>query len=459
MSVEFNKEYELGDFVYFANEKINAEKVSQEKYISTENMVLDRGGVEKASKLPSVLKFNSFQKTDTLFSNIRTYFRKVWMASFDGGASADVLVFRTKDENVLDPAYLYYLISNKDFSDYSVLTAKGVKMPRGDKTAMMQYKFLLPDPEKQLKYALILKSIDHKIENNRRMNETLEGMAQAIFKSWFVDFDPVHAKVESFKNSGSEEDARIAAMCAISGKTADALAQLKSENPDDYAQLASTADAFPSTFTDSPLGQIPKGWEVKNISDFGKVICGKTPSKSNKEYYGSDVPFIKIPDMHSNVFATQTTDSLSAKGAQSQKNKFVPKGSICVSCIATVGKVVIASQESQTNQQINSIIPDKAEYSYFLFFAMKSLEKVFHDLASGGSATLNMNTSTFSKVQLIKPEENILEIYHSCIEESMYKILQNDLENQSLAETRDALLPKLLSGEIDVSALSNMEDL
>ncbi len=455
MSVEFNKEYELGDFAYFSNEKINAKEVAQEEYISTENMVVDRGGVEKASKLPSVSKFNSFQKTDTLFSNIRTYFRKVWMAAFDGGASADVLVFRTKDENILDPAYLYYLISNKDFSDYSVLTAKGVKMPRGDKTAMMQYKFFLPDPEKQLQYASALKSLDDKIENNRRMNETLEGMAQAIFKSWFVDFDPVHAKIEALKNGGSEDDARIAAMCAISGKTADVLAQLKSENPDDYAQLAHTADAFPSSFTVSPLGQIPEGWEVTAISDFGQVICGKTPSKSNKEYYGSDVPFIKIPDMHSNVFATQTTDNLSKKGSQSQKNKFIPKGSICVSCIATVGKVVITSQESQTNQQINSIIPDKAEYSYFLFFAMKSLEKVFHDLASGGSATLNMNTSTFSKVQLINPEENILEIYHSCIEESMYKILQNDLENQSLAETRDALLPKLLSGEIDVNKVGN----
>ena len=117
-----------------------------------------------------------------------------------------------------------------------------------------------------------LKSLDHKIENNRRMNETLEGMAQAIFKSWFVDFDPVHAKAEVIKNGGSEDDVRSCAMCAISGKTADALAHLKSETPDDYAGLATTADAFPSSFTDSALGQIPEGWEVKPFEKLSLTI-------------------------------------------------------------------------------------------------------------------------------------------------------------------------------------------
>lgn len=442
MSVEFNKEYELGDFAYFSNEKISAEEVSQEEYISTENMVVDRGGVEKASKLPSVSKFNSFQKTDTLFSNIRTYFRKVWMASFDGGASADVLAFRTKDENALDPAYLYYLISNKDFSDYSVLTAKGVKMPRGDKTAMMQYKFLLPDPEKQLQYASALKSLDDKIENNRRMNETLEGMAQAIFKSWFVDFDPVHAKVEALKNGGSEDAASIAAMCAISGKTAEALAQLKSENPDDYAQLATTADAFPSSFIDSDLGQIPEGWEVTTFGEVSNCFDNKRIPLSKRQreerpgnipYYGatSVMDYVDEP-IFDGIYLLLGEDGSVLKENGTPFTQYI------------WGKSWV-NNHAHVLQGTNGISTE-----HLLTFINRTNIAAYIT----GAVQLKLNQRNMNSIQFFQANQSVNQAFDARLQALFAAYRNNSVENQSLAETRDALLPKLLSGEIDVMGVN-----
>uniref|UniRef100_UPI002B06162A restriction endonuclease subunit S n=1 Tax=Klebsiella variicola TaxID=244366 RepID=UPI002B06162A len=119
-------------------------------------------------------------------------------------------------------------------------------------------------------------------------------------------------------------------------------------------------------------------WEEKTLADFGKVVCGKTPSKKKSEYYGNDIPFLKIPDMHGRVFISSTEDNLSLLGAESQLNKLLPEGSLCVSCIATVGLVCITSKPMQTNQQINSIIPKSSKYLYFLFLLMKSINDELH---------------------------------------------------------------------------------
>ncbi len=300
-------------------------------------------------------------------------------------------------------------------------------------------------------------ALEDKINLNHQVNQTLEQMAQAIFKSWFVDFDPVKAKIAALEAGGSEDDALLAAMQAIAGSALFAtdaadtdaqtqLARLQAEHPEQYSTLRATAELFPSAMQESELGEIPEGWNIATLADFGGVVCGKTPSKQKAEYYGSAVPFIKIPDMHGNVFVTKANEYLSSEGAASQPKKSIPKGSVCVSCIATVGLVVIAIEDSHTNQQINSIVPKKHVYTPYLYFRMQSLNKHLHDLASGGSATLNLNTSTFSKIQIIKPAEAVLEKYHEVTAQLLNKILEGSLESQALAELRDALLPKLLSG-------------
>ena len=293
--------------------------------------------------------------------------------------------------------------------------------------------------------AAALKSVDDKIDLNRRINQTLEAMAQAIFQSWFVDFDPVQAKIAA-KAEG--RDPLRAAMSAVSGK---ADAELDALPQEQYEQLAATAALFPDEMEASELGDIPEGWAINHISQFGDVVCGKTPSKANPEFFGEGIPFIKIPDMHNSVYVVSPSEQLSASGVASQAKKTIPSGSICVSCIATVGKVVITHEPSQTNQQINSIVPRHPQYTIYLYFQMRGKEKVFHDLASGGSATLNMNTSTFSKVCVLAPAFNVLEEFSVIVGPLFSEILVRQKESALLSEARDTLLPKLLSGELSVA--------
>ena len=311
---------------------------------------------------------------------------------------------------------------------------------------------LKPNSEEHLQNTIEqLSSLDKKIQLNTQINQTLEQIAQALFKSWFVDFDPVRAKVQALSDGLSLEQAELAAMQAISGKTPEELTALSQTQPDRYAELAEAAKAFPCEMVTVDGGEMPKGWNLKALSDLGQIICGKTPSKSNKEFYGNDVPFIKIPDMHNQVFITQTTDNLSVAGANSQSKKYIPPKSICVSCIATVGLVSMTSKPSHTNQQINSIIPNDEKTSEFLYLSLKqpSMTKYLKDLASGGSATLNLNTSTFSKIEIITPSKEIIDIFHKKVVYAFEKVLANSIENKRLAEIRDLLLPNLLNGESD----------
>ncbi|HHF3827710.1 TPA: restriction endonuclease subunit S [Haemophilus influenzae] len=344
------------------------------------------------------------------------------------------------------PRFIYYLLKSIDFTSFNVGT--GVPTLNRNHLSSILISDLGIDKEKEI--ANILGSLDQKIQLNTQINQTLEQIAQALFKSWFVDFDPVRAKVQALSGGLSLERAELAAMQAISGKTPEELTALLQTQPDRYAELAETAKAFPCEMVEVDRVEVPKGWNLKALSDLGQIICGKTPSKSNKEYYGNEVPFIKIPDMHNQAFITQTTDNLSLSGANSQSKKYIPPKSICVSCIATVGLVSMTSKPSHTNQQINSIIPNNDNTSEFLYLSLKqpSMTKYLKDLASGGNATLNLNTSTFSKIEIITPSKEIIDIFHNKAVYAFEKVLSKSIENKRLAEIRDLLLLRLLNGEI-----------
>ena len=154
--------------------------------------------------------------------------------------------------------------------------------------------------------------------------------------------------------------------------------------------------------------------------------------------------------MHGNIFLFETADSLTEEGKQSQANKTLPPKSICVSCIATVGLVSINAKESQTNQQINSIIPQKDYYRYFLYLTMKSYKDLLHSMASGGTATLNLNTGNFSKIPILYPGDNFLLAFQREVEPYFDKIFINQTQIQTLEKLRDTLLPKLMSGVVRV---------
>lgn len=387
---------ELQDICSYVKTKVETSNYSIEDYISTENMLPEKGGITVASSFPSG-KVTEFQENDILISNIRPYFKKIWKADRRGCCSNDVLCIRAN--NNVDAEFLYYLLSQDLFFAYVMSGANGSKMPRGDKQQIMNWEIELPsEKEDQRRIASILSSLDRKIELNNKINADLEEMAQAIFKNWFVDFEP-------FKD----------------GK-----------------------------FVDSELGMIPEGWKVGCLGDMGAVVCGKTPSKTNSNYYGGDIPFIKIPDMHGNVFVENSEDRLTEEGSLSQIKKLIPPYSLMVSCIATVGLVSINTKPSHTNQQINTVIPHNKSALFYLYQHIKNNEEFLKNMGRGGTTTLNVNTKSFSNIRLLIPSEIALEQFHGIVEGLFKKIEQNLHESRTLSLLRDTLLPRLMSGELEV---------
>lgn len=177
--------YKLSDICFYVKGKVDVSGLTDADYISTENMMPNKGGVTIASSLPSTAQTQAYRKDDVLVSNIRPYFKKIWFADCNGGCSNDVLVFRAKEDT--DARFLYYVLADDAFFDYSTATSKGTKMPRGDKTPIMQYEVPHFDLPIQKKIAGILADIDNKISLNNNINKNLEQQAQAIFDDMFPD--------------------------------------------------------------------------------------------------------------------------------------------------------------------------------------------------------------------------------------------------------------------------------
>ena len=309
--------------------------------------------------------------------------------------------FRLKlKEKLLRPDFFVYFFHTR-LGQYRILmNASQVGVPALARPTSTFKEVYVPVPpiERQNEIMNILSSLDDKIELNRRINENLEQQAQALFKSWFVDFEP-------FRDG---------------------------------------------EFVESEQGMIPKGWRVGTLSDYGSIICGKTPPKAESTFYGGNIPFIKIPDMHNNVFVIESEDHLSSSGDESQIGKRIPPYSILVSCIATVGLVCMNTQMSHTNQQINTIVPKFSRYRYYLYQKLSSMKEQLINLGRGGTATLNVNTKQFGSIRVLKPLDKVLEDYTNIITSIYNKIEINYQESRRLATLRDTLLPRLMSGEIKV---------
>jgi len=204
---------------------------------------------------------------------------------------------------------------------------------------------------------------------------------------------------------------------------------------------------FRHYFIDNPEA---KNWKRGVISDLGEVVTGKTPSKKNQKFFGDEVAFLKVPDMHKTPIVIKTSDNLSLMGAESQKAKYIPKWSTCVSCIATVGVVSLAGKNMQTNQQINSIVPRKPCFKFFNYFLMRHKSDYIKTLASSGSATPNLNMGHFSNITVAIPDRELLKDFDIRVSHLFLHMENNLQENETLMNIRDSLLPKLISGEIEV---------
>ncbi len=451
------KEFWNGDIPW-----ISASSMHDTRLIDSDHKVTEEGlrNGTRLAKKDSVLLL---VRGSTLHQRI-----PIGIAERDIAFNQDVKAIVSKCEDI-DQWYLLYWFLSKEKELLAAVGHTGIGAGKLDTPFLQDLNISVPDEKLRKQITSTAKTLDDKIALNRKLNETLEEMARALFQSWFVDFDPVKAKLAAVRHG---RDPDRACMAALSGKLRIPSGKPKPETLDEQLpsaeeldsaiaalddlptttteSLAKIAAHFPSDFQESELGLIPEGWEVKPVSDFGKVVCGKTPTKKNKKFYGDEMPFLKIPDMHGQVFAITTNDKLSRDGGKSQQNKEIPPYSVCVSCIATVGKVAITCEPTHTNQQINSVVPSSKQSLYYLYFTFLDMEKELHDLASGGSATLNLNTGNFSKIIILKPAGSVIESFHQLVGNQFESIKLFQYQSQTLAKLRDTLLPKLLSGELTV---------
>lgn len=313
---------------------------------------------------------------------------------------ASYLIRYQIDQTKANSSFVSYQLMSDWYWQHVHSVMGGSAQPNANAKQLGSFQFNLPPLPIQRRIAEILGRLDDKIEANRRINRTLEAMAQALYKHWFVDFGP-------FQDGA---------------------------------------------FVESELGLIPKGWGVGRVADFGDIVTGKTPPTKEDAYFGDDVPFIKIPDMHGQVFVSQTSSRLSKLGAESQSKKYIPARSICVSCIATAGLVCLTSESSQTNQQINSIVPLNDSWAEFIYCQMSELGEHIRLLGSSGSATLNLNKNDFSNIRVLLPPNDVVVQFHSQVSSWFSQILNCYEESRQLAAIRDYLLPRLLSGGLSVEA-------
>lgn len=356
---------------------------------------------------------------------------------------------RANTQHQVYPEYIGYYLRSQSFRGGMLALSSMSTRASLNNEMIGRLEVILPPIDIQKIIANALKCLDDKIALNRRINQTLEAMAQAIFKSWFVDFHPVKAKIAAIEQG---EDSLRAAMRAISGKTDAELDQMPREHHD---QLAATAALFPDAMEESELGDIPKGWTHGVLGD----VCSFTAGSAFKpEHQGStegDYPFIKVSDMNlaGNEVFIQSANNYVSKAQQSEmKAKLHPLGA---TVFAKIGVALISNRRRLLttptiidNNLMSASPVDGKSGAYFLYSMLSTID--FNTLVSG-TALPYLNVSDLKKITIVRPPYDV-----GCNFErkasSIFSMMQALAEQSStLADTRDNLLPKLLSGEVELS--------
>ena len=351
-------------------------------------------------------------------------------------------------EGILDNGFLYYFLKN-NISELKQKT-HGAVFDTITRDTFEHIQISYPDLDTQKEIAKNLGSFDDKIQLNTQINQTLEQIAQALFKSWFVDFDPVRAKVQALSDGLSLEQAELAAMQAISGKTPEELTALSQTQPDRYAELAETAKAFPCEMVEVDGVEVPKGWEYKPADELFDIGIGKTPPRKETEWFSTnpdDMQWISIKDMgNSGVFITESSEFLTNQAVDKFNIRKIPENTVLLSFKLTVGRVSITTCKTTTNEAIAHFkITDKSflttEYLY-LFFQQFD----FNSLGSTSSIATAVNSKTIKGIEILIPNEELIKAFQMKISNIFAQIKNLTMENKNLVETRDLLLPKLLNG-------------
>ena len=349
---------------------------------------------------------NKLQRNDVIIATVGSHpnlvnssaGRSVIVNSFVEGfyLNQNAVCIRTKDEEILDQLFWGYYSKYYLFQNYIQMRGKGAaNQMRIAISAIKNYQMPLPPINVQRHIASILSRYDSLIENYQKQIKLLEEAAQRLYKEWFIDL------------------------------------------------------RFPGHENTKIVDGLPEGWERKKVGEIGTVITGKTPSTSNKENYGGSIPFITIPDMHTGIYPVSSV-FLSEKGAESQSKKYIPQGALIVSCIGTAGLVCITKERCQTNQQINSLILDDKEMLHYMYFVFLSLKEHLNNIGSNGATMTNVNKSKFEGIDIVVPSSCIIRDFSQRTTPYFENIKSLQSQLCLLTEARDRLLPKLMSGEIEI---------
>jgi len=396
------KPYEFGKAVSF-NPKVKFQKGEQYTFIEMDDVNADdKFATGKGKRIFTTGSCSKFRNNDVLFARITPCLdnKKIATAAIGenevGFGSTEFIILRAK-ENVTVQEYVHYLSKSEYIIQNAINSYVGASgRQRADAKFIKKVLIPLPRVPEQQRIASILSAYDDLIEVNNKRIALLEQMAEQIYKEWFV-----RMRFPGYQDAEFEKG-------------------------------------------------VLKGWEVKQIKNFGKVVTGKTPSTTNSRYYGGNYPFIKTPDMHGNIFVLGTEETLTEDGFRSQKSQVLPANAISVSCIGTGGIVSITPCACMTNQQINSLILDNQKQLEFLFFTFRGLKTMIEMFGSTGATMTNLSKGKFENLKLIKPTDELIEKFHNYTH-PILKSIRNLSEQQIiLKKTRDLLLPRLISGKLRV---------
>ena len=321
----------------------------------------------------------------------------------------------TVDPSKADSQFIYYLFRSEEQLRYIFNSAIQTGVPHTNLGLLRKTPVTVPSLGIQKAIAGFLCALDDRITLLRETNATLEAIAQALFKSWFVDFDPVRAKAEGRQPEGMD---------------------------------ATTAALFPDSFEESELGLVPKGWQRLAFTETVKVIGGGTPKTSVPEYWNGDIPWFSVVDAPAvtDVFVIDTVKHISLAGLNGSSTRLLPEGTTIISARGTVGRLALVGKDMAMNQSCYGL-QGKAGDAYFTYFSTYRLVEALKQ-RSHGSVFDTITTETMRGVQVIYPDANVIEAFEAYLRPFMLRIKENLQQAQTLTQLRDTLLPRLISGQL-----------
>ena len=323
-------------------------------------------------------------------------------------------------EEYITPQYLYYLLCTLDFN----LIAAGTALPYINISDLQKWQIALPSLAEQTRIGNFLIAIDKKIDLLKETNKTLESIAQSMFKSWFVDFDPVHAKQQGIECAGIDK---------------------------------ATADLFPNSFVESELGLIPKDWIVKNIGDVVDCVGGGTPDTKNESYWLPEKYYWTTPKDLSGLTSPiliKTDRMISEAGLKKISSGLLDQGTLLLSSRAPIGYLAISQCPIAINQGYIAITnKGKLPPTYMLFWCKFYMELI--KSSANGSTFMEISKRVFRELKIICPSEKLIDHFQKIVEPIFEKMANNEYAVSTLTNARDNLLPRLISGKLD---LSNIEE-